>query len=416
MMLTLLIALALITLGLTLTSLWLLRQNMQHKMDRQWGEQQSQNLQHTHNNIQNVLSTLQSHHQNQSQQQQQYQIDSLKLIQEGLHGAIQTTQSQVSESLKQHTSHLNEGLKNLTAQTQKELHAMSEVVDQRLNQSFEKTHATFHDVIKRLSIIDAAQQKITELSNNVVSLQAVLTDKSARGAFGEVQLEALIRNQMPENHYSMQHTLGNGKRVDCLLFLPEPTGNVAIDSKFPLESYQRLSANLTEAQKKVAETQFKKDVRKHIKDIADKYILPGETAAGALMFIPAESIFAHIHGQHPDLVALAQKSKVWLTSPTTLMAVLTTARAVIKDDATRKQVHIIQNHLHGLGKDFERFQKRMDGLAKHIQQAYDDVEKVHTSSKKISSKFKKIEDVNLTSEEKTTLLDDKDSLNEEAAS
>jgi DNA recombination protein RmuC len=269
-------------------------------------------------------------------------------------------------------------------------------VNHRLSEGFEKTSATFIDVVKRLAIIDEAQKKITELSQHVVSLQDILIDKRARGAFGEVQLATLIANVLPSQHYSLQYTLSNQKRADCILFLPDPTGNLVIDAKFPLEGYQKLMiTELTSIERKPLQQQFRQDMQKHIKDISEKYILPPETTDSAIMFIPAESIFAEVHTHYPDIIALSQRLKVWLVSPSTLMAVLTTAKAVLKDDATRKQVHIIQHHLHGLAADFQRFEKRMDKLTKHIDLAHQDVNEVNTSAKKITQRFQKIEAVDL---------------------
>ncbi len=289
---------------------------------------------------------------------------------------------------------------------QERLQEISGQVEKRLDKGFEKTTATFTDVVKRLALIDEAQKKITELSGNVVSLQEVLTDKRARGAFGEVQMSGLVSNIMPENSFALQHTLSNGKRVDCMLFLPEPTGDIAIDSKFPLDSYQRmLDPDATDAERLLAEKQFRQDIKKHIKDISDKYIIPGETADGAIMFIPAEAVFAEIHAHQPELVEEAQRARVWMVSPTTMMAVLTTARAVLKDSATRKQVHLIQEHLVMLSKDFERFRTRMDNLSRHIKQANKDVEEVNTSAKKISSRFDKIEKVELADEDAVEMLE-----------
>ena len=289
---------------------------------------------------------------------------------------------------------------------QERLQEISGQVEKRLDKGFEKTTATFTDVVKRLALIDEAQKKITELSGNVVSLQEVLTDKRARGAFGEVQMSGLVSNIMPENSFALQHTLSNGKRVDCMLFLPEPTGDIAIDSKFPLDSYQRmLDPDATDGDRLLAEKQFRQDIKKHIKDISDKYIIPGETADGAIMFIPAEAVFAEIHAHQPELVEEAQRARVWMVSPTTMMAVLTTARAVLKDSATRKQVHLIQEHLVMLSKDFERFRTRMDNLSRHIKQANKDVEEVNTSAKKISSRFDKIEKVELADEEAVEMLE-----------
>lgn len=288
---------------------------------------------------------------------------------------------------------------------QKRLSDISGQVEQRLNQGFEKTTETFTDVVKRLALIDAAQKRIVELSNNVVSLQEVLTDKRSRGAFGEVQMAGLISNVMPEGSYALQHTLSNGTRVDCMMFLPDPTGHIAIDSKFPLDSFQKMmDSDATDADRLLAEKQFRLDIKKHIKDISGKYIIENETADGAIMFIPAEAVFAEIHAHQPQLVEEAQRARVWMVSPTTLMAVLTTARAVLKDSATRKQVHVIQEHLVNLAKDFDRFRKRMDKLSLHIQQANNDVKDVHISANKISSRFEKIEKVEIK-EEGVELID-----------
>ncbi len=324
------------------------------------------------------------------------QLEALKTQQENLTQGMVEVRKQVTEALTYNGNELGKKVDALTRSTDERLKEISGQVDKRLNEGFEKTTATFTDVIKRLALIDEAQKKITELSGNVVSLQEVLADKRSRGAFGEVQLASLVRNVMPENSFSFQHTLSNSTRVDCMLFLPEPSGDIGIDSKFPLESYRKMTdVDVHESDRVNAERQFRKDIRKHINDIAAKYIIPGETSDGAVMFIPAESIFAEIHGHYYDLVEEAQRARVWLVSPTTLMAVLTTARAVLKDSATRQQVHLIQDHLVALSKDFARFQTRMDNLSKHIEQANKDVNEVNTSARKISSRFEKIEKVEM---------------------
>jgi DNA recombination protein RmuC len=251
----------------------------------------------------------------------------------------------------------------------------------------------------RLATIDEAQKKIDGLTSNVVSLQELLGDKRSRGAFGEVQLEALVRNILPVSAYEMQHCLPNGTRVDCALFLPEPTGTVAVDSKFPLENYHRMyEIGISEAERLLAQKQFKADVRKHVDDIAAKYIIANVTSDGAVMFVPAEAVFAEIHAYHPDIVDYAMSRRVWVVSPTTLMAVLNTARAVLKDVETRKQVHIIKDELGKLGKEFGRFDQRMKKLADHIRQAHEDALDVHTTSQKISRRFAAIEKVELEGE------------------
>ena len=322
------------------------------------------------------------------------------LISDTVQKQMSDVREQMSHSFKQHASSLTSHLQILTEEIRAHLQNLTQQVNHKLTEGFEKTSSTFIDVVKRLTIIDEAQKKITELSNHVVSLQDVLVHKKARGALGEVQLSTLISNMIPSAHYQMQYTLSNQKRADCILFLPEPTGNVVIDAKFPLETYQRLiNTDAVSVERKSLQQQFRQDILKHIKDIAEKYIIPNETTDGAMMFIPAESIFAEIHANYPDLSATSQRLKVWLVSPSTLMAVLTTAKAVLKDDATRKQVHIIQKHLHALADDFQRFEKRMDKLSKHIDLAHQDVNEVNTSAKKITSRFQKIESVEMDLEE-----------------
>ncbi|ETO93504.1 DNA recombination protein RmuC [Legionella oakridgensis] len=332
----------------------------------------------------------------------QGQLTTQQLITESVQRQMTDVREQMNHSFKQHAGSLSAHLQTLTEEIRNHLHSLTQQVNHRLTEGFEKTSSTFTDVIQRLTIIDEAQKKITELSSHVVSLQDVLADKRSRGAFGEVQLSTLIANMIPAHHYSMQYTLSNQKRADCILFLPEPTGNVVIDAKFPLETYQKLmNTEASSAEKKSLQQQFRQDLQKHIKDIAEKYIIPNETADGAVMFIPAEAIFAEIHANYPEIITLSQRLKVWLVSPSTLMAVLTTARAVLKDDITRKQVHIIQKHLQALADDFQRFEKRMDKLSKHIDLAHQDATEVNTSAKKITQRFQKIESVEIGLEDKS---------------
>lgn len=291
---------------------------------------------------------------------------------------------------------LSRGMQALTQSVDGRLDTLSGQVSQRLDEGFRKTNETFASVMARLATIDEAQKKIDGLTTNVVSLQELLGDKRARGAFGEVQLEALVQNVLPPDAYAFQAVLPNGTRVDCLLSLPAPTGKVAVDAKFPLENYQRMfDAYAGGLERRAAQTAFRADVRRHIDAIAGKYLLPGVTSDGAVMFLPAEAVFAEIHAYHPELVAYAQQRRVWIVSPTTLMAVLNTARAVLKDVETRKQIHVIQDALGKLAKDFHRFDERMAALARHIEQASRDVQDVQTSSRKISAHFHKIESVQL---------------------
>lgn len=321
----------------------------------------------------------------------QAQLQNSSLVSEHIKQNMKDIRDQLTHSFKYHADSLSKHVQSLNQEVRSNLKQINAEVHKQLHEGFNKTTTTFTDVMKRLTIIDEAQKRITDLSNHVVDLKAVFTDKRSRGAFGEVQLTSLIKNVIPPQHYAVQHTLSNQKRADCILFLPEPTGNVVIDAKFPLESFQAMHNTTIDSEIKRIRTQFKLDIKKHIQDIAGKYIIPNETAEGAIMFIPAEAIFAEIHANYPDLVTYSHQQKVWLASPSTLMAILTTARAVLKDDATKKQVHVVQAHLNALSKDFSRFEKRMLSLSRHINQANQDVGDVNTSARKITERFNKIE-------------------------
>ncbi|MBT4884969.1 MAG: DNA recombination protein RmuC [Legionellales bacterium] len=320
----------------------------------------------------------------------------MSTLQQSIKLGLDEIRQQLQLTLKQNSDFIEKQMQNLTKTTENKLTDIGGQVDKRLNDGFEQTTQIFQNVIKRLTIIDEAQKEIVKLSGDVVSLQDILNDKRSRGAFGEVQLVALIRNLIPENNFKLQATLSNGKRVDCLLLLPEPTGSISVDAKFPLENYKAfINCKSTDSNYQNLRSQFRQSVKKHIDDIASKYIIPGETADGSILFIPAEAVFAEIHANFYELVEYAQKNKVWLASPTTMMAILTTSLAAIKDVETKKQIHIIQKHLGLLSIDFTRFQKRIDNLARHIRQAEEDVTQIHQSSKKITARFTQIERVEL---------------------
>jgi len=306
-------------------------------------------------------------------------------------------QELIQTTMRNATAQLAASMELLSKTTDTRLEQISGRVSERLEEGFKKTNETFVSVMERLATIDEAQKKLDGLTTNVVSLQELLGDKRSRGAFGEVQLENLVRNLLPEIAYEFQYTFkSNGARADCVLKLPEPTGMVAVDSKFPMENYHRMfEPGVSEADRAVAQRQFRADVKKHVEDIAGKYIIPGETSDGAVMFVPAEAVFAEIHAYHPEVVDFAMQRRVWIVSPTTLMAVLNTARAVMKDVATREQVHIIKDELSKLGKDFARFDQRMKKLADHIRMAHQDAEDVRVSSDKITRRFSQIERVEL---------------------
>ena len=332
------------------------------------------------------------------------QADSLGKTREAVLEKLHTTlsdqgkaqQELIQSTMRNATMQLTTSIETLTKAVDGRLEQIGGKVSERLDEGFKKTNETFISVMERLATIDEAQKKIDGLTMNVVSLQELLGDKRSRGAFGEVQLEGLVRNVLPTSSFAMQYSLPNGTRVDCALFLPEPTGMVAVDSKFPLENYHRMfDKSLSAAEQVLVGKQFKADIKKHVDDIASKYIIADVTSDGAVMFIPAEAVFAEIHAYHQDVVDYAMAKRVWVVSPTTLMAVLNTARAVLKDVETRKQVHIIKEELGKLGKEFGRFDTRMKKLADHIRQAHEDAVDVQTTSQKISRRFAQIERVEL---------------------
>ena len=317
-----------------------------------------------------------------------------------LHGAMRENSTllatSVENSMKGSTDTLNLQFDRLTHRVDQKLEQISGRVNERLDKGFEKTQKVFADVLMRLSTIDEAQKRIDQLSQNVVSLQDILTDKRSRGAFGEVQLTQLVRQVLPESVFEFQVVLSNNRRADCLLKLPDPINHMVIDAKFPLENYQlSLDDKLSDMERRQAATQFRQDMKKHINDIAGRYIIPNETADSAMMFLPSEAVFAELHAHYPDVVALAQQRRVWIASPTTMMAILTTVAAALKDIETRKQLHIIQSELGKLAEDFSRFGQRFDKLAVHIRQAHEDTQQIHTSARKISQRFERIEKVEL---------------------
>ena len=340
------------------------------------------------------------------QLEQQLNVQHREVLRD-LHDGLGRQTDRIGEHARADRELLQRGLASASAQLARSIDSFTRSVDgrletlaghvnQRLDEGFRKTNETFASVMARLATIDEAQRKIDGLTVNVVSLQELLGDKKARGAFGEVQLEALVRNALPPDAYAFQATLPNGTRADCLLALPEPTGKVAVDAKFPLENYHRMfDPALAEGDRRAAQQAFRVDMRRHVDAIASKYILDGVTSDGAVLFLPAEAVFAEVHAYHPEVVTYAQQKRVWIVSPTTLMAVLNTARAVLKDVETRKQIHVIQDALRKLAKDFHRLDERMSALGRHIDQARRDVADVQTSSRTISAHFQRIESAQL---------------------
>lgn len=277
---------------------------------------------------------------------------------------------------------------------QDKLDRIDKKVQDNLNEGFKKTNETFTGIIQRLAKIDEAQKKIESLSVNVVSLQDVLTDKKSRGIFGEVQLSNLLNSVFGESgsgkYYHLQHKLPNTKIVDAALSLPEPIGLLCVDSKFPLENFKRMFEGDSEEDKKNSRREFVKNVKKHIDDIADKYIISDVTSNQAIMFLPAEAIFAEIHAYHSDIIDYAQSKKVWLASPTTLMATLTTVQSVIMNMERSKYMSILHQHINKLGEEFKRYEERWTSFAKHLSTVTKDAEQINITTDKISKQFTRI--------------------------
>lgn len=293
------------------------------------------------------------------------------------------------------TEAINEQKLSVLSMVGEKLLQVTKNVGEGLQQSTNKTAETLNDLRERLAKIDVAQQKISSLSEQVVSLQEVLSNKQARGAFGEIQLNDLVISTLPPSAYEFQVVLSNQKRADCVLKLPNPPGMIVIDSKFPLESYQALRNAENEREKIEAVRFFKASVLKHIKDIAEKYIINGETAESALMFLPSESVYAELHANFVDVVEASYRSKVWIVSPTTLMATLNTVRAILKDARMREQAGVIQKEVGNLIEDISRLDDRIENLSRHFDQANRDINDIKISSGKISRRIEKIEEVQL---------------------
>lgn len=283
----------------------------------------------------------------------------------------------------------------LTRTLNERLDIISHRMGQSLEASTKKTSESLGHLNTRLAVIDEAQKNLTDLSGQVVGLQDILANKQARGAFGEIQLNDIVVSALPPSAYGFQTTLSNGARVDCLIGLPNPPGSIAIDAKFPLDAYHALRDATDEAGRIAAARQFRGDMMKHIKDISEKYILPGETAESALMFLPSEAVYAELHANFTEVVTQSYRARVWIVSPTTLMATLNTVRAVLKDVQMREQAGVIQREVGKMLEDVGRLDKRVSNLLKHFGQAEGDLRDIQTSSDKIARRGERIVELDI---------------------
>ena len=306
------------------------------------------------------------------------------------------------QSLSDGQERLVGGLHHVSEAQAQSQTAMLQLMEQRLAEVQERMNVNLHgsarrtaqslgELQQRLTAIDKAQENITKLSGDVLSLQDILSNKQTRGAFGEIQLRDIVSKALPSDSYKLQSTLSNGKRADCLIDLPNPPGSIVIDSKFPLEAYEQLRAAETQEQLNRAAQMLRLSVRKHIKDIKDKYIIEGETADSALMFLPSEAVYAELHANFPELVRDGFDARVWIVSPTTCMATLNTMRAILKDARMREQAGAIRRELSLLYADVDRLGSRVENLDRHFGQAAKDVAEIKISADKASRRARRLD-------------------------
>ena len=294
---------------------------------------------------------------------------------------------------------MNDNFNGLNERIEKKLSQINDKVNERLDDNFAKTNKTFTNILERLSRIDEAQKKIDTLSTDIVSLQSILTDKKSRGIFGEINLKHIlvsIFGERNDNVYRLQYTFPNTTIADAVIFAPEPLGTVAIDSKFPLEHYQKMvDKNLSPLERTAAEKEFKADVKKHIDAISSKYIIPGITSDQAIMFLPAEALFAEINAYHSDLVEYAHRKRVWICSPTTLISTFTVIEVLLKNMERDKYTSIIHDELNKLGVEFSRYKDRWDKLSRSIETVNKDIESIHVTTDNITKRFDSISRVEI---------------------
>ena len=307
-------------------------------------------------------------------------IQKLSEGQERLTGGVQTVSETQAKAQLSMINMMEERLAKVQLQ-----------MNENLSHSSRRTAQSLGDLQQRLSTIDKAQEKITKLSGDVLSLQDILSNKQTRGAFGEIQLTDIVSKALPSDGFELQATLSTGKRADCLIKLPNPPGPIVIDSKFPLEAYEALRNASSETETSSAVRLFRTSVRKHIKDISEKYIVEGETADGAILFLPSEAVYAELHANFSDLVREGFSARVWIVSPTTCMATLNTMRAILKDARMREQAGAIRNELTLLYQDVDRLGVRVESLDRHFNQAAKDISDIKISADKAGRRAKRLD-------------------------
>lgn len=319
-------------------------------------------------------------------------VERLGKLEKNVNSDLGSFKYDIQKNLMDDFIKLNEKIEN-------KLMVINNQVNERIDQNFEKTNKTFNNILERLTKIDEAQKKIDSLSSDIVGLQSVLTDKKTRGIFGEVNLNYILQAVFGENNkgiYDIQHTMSNGYIADCILYAPEPLGTICIDSKFPLENFEKMTdKSLPEEKREMATKLFKNDVKKHIDAISSKYIIPSETADEAIMFLPAEAIFAEINAYHPEILKYSYEKRVWIVSPTTLMSTLTIIQMILKNIERDKYAKIIHVELNKLSREFSKYRERWDKLSRSIDTVTKDIKDINITTEKISKRFDSINSVDV---------------------
>ena len=312
--------------------------------------------------------------------------------------------SQMVQASSQQQQNITSQLSEQSARMEQTLSNFRQQLGHSLQQQTQSTHDNLTKLSERLAIIDRANSQITELTGQVTQLHNILANKTERGAFGEVQLENLVKTVLPPNSYAFQVTLPNQKRADCILKLPNPPGDIVIDSKFPLDAWYNLQNSETKEQQVAARRQLAISVRGHVKDIQDKYIIAGITAESACLFLPSEAVYAELHANLPDVIDASYKARVWIVSPTTMMATLNTVRAVLRDARLREQTAIIQSEMLKLIEDVSRLDTRVENLNRHFSQVQKDISEIQTSTSRISKRSYRITELEVPEDENISVV------------
>ncbi len=312
--------------------------------------------------------------------------------------------SQMVQASSQQQQNITSQLSEQSARMEQTLSNFRQQLGHSLQQQTQSTHDNLTKLSERLAVIDRANSQITELTGQVTQLHNILANKTERGAFGEVQLENLVKTVLPPNSYAFQVTLPNQKRADCILKLPNPPGDIVIDSKFPLDAWYNLQNSETKEQQLAARRQLAISVRGHVKDIQDKYIIAGSTAESACLFLPSEAVYAELHANLPDVIDASYKARVWIVSPTTMMATLNTVRAVLRDARLREQTAIIQSEMLKLIEDVSRLDTRVENLNRHFSQVQKDISEIQTSTSRISKRSYRITELEVPEDENISVV------------